>query len=66
MTTYQPATSHTDAIERIPCFKCGTTMRLFGIEPAQPGCELWSFECAKCGKPMTDQRPTTRDSPSSA
>jgi ssDNA-binding Zn-finger/Zn-ribbon topoisomerase 1 len=48
MTTYQPATPHSDAIERQYCPKCGTPMRLFGIEPDSPGYELHSFECPKC------------------
>ena len=30
------------------CPKCGTGMRLFGIEPDAPGLELLTFECPKC------------------
>ena len=48
MTLYQPATLHSDLIERPHCSKYGTKMRLFGIEPERPGCELHSFECPKC------------------
>jgi hypothetical protein len=49
MTTYQPATLHSDSIERPHCPKCRTKMRLFGIEPERSGYELHSFECPKCG-----------------
>jgi len=48
MTTYQPATLHSDSIARPACEECGTKVRLFGIEPERPGFELWSFECPKC------------------
>ena len=48
MTTYQPASPHSDSIKRPDCPKCGTNMRLFGIEPERPGFELHSFECPKC------------------
>ena len=48
MTTYQPATPHSDSIERPGCPKCGTKMRLFGIEAERPGYELQSFACPKC------------------
>ena len=48
MTTYQPATPHSDAIVRPSCPKCGTGMRLFGIEADSPGYELHSFECPRC------------------
>ena len=48
MTTYQPATPHSDSIKRPDCPKCGTKMRLFGIEAERPGYELHSFECPKC------------------
>jgi len=48
MTVYQPATAHSASIERPDCPKCGTKMRLFGIEPERPGYELHSFECPKC------------------
>jgi len=49
MTTYQPATLHSDAIMRPFCSKCGTTMRLSAIEAAEkPGHELRTFECPKC------------------
>jgi len=36
MTTYQPRTPYTDAIKRPTCSKCGSVMRLFGIEPKNP------------------------------
>jgi ribosomal protein S27E len=48
MTTYEPATPHSDSILRPPCAKCGTKTRLFGIEAEKPGYELLSFECPKC------------------
>ena len=48
MTIYQPATPHSDSIERPNCSECGTAMLLFGIEPESPGNELRSFECPKC------------------
>jgi hypothetical protein len=48
MTTYQPATPHSDAITRPHCAECGTAMLLFGIEAERPGYELHSFECPKC------------------
>jgi hypothetical protein len=48
MSTYQPATPHSDSIERAHCSKCGAGMLLFGIEPESPGHELHSFECPKC------------------
>ncbi len=48
MTTYQPATPHSDAIERPTCSTCGTLTRLFGIETEKPGFELHSFECPAC------------------
>jgi hypothetical protein len=48
MTTYQPATLHSQAIMRPFCTKCGTTTRLSGIEAEKPGHELRTFECPKC------------------
>lgn len=48
MTTYQPATPHSNSIVRPDCSKYGTGMRLFGIEPDKPGLELLSFECPGC------------------
>ena len=48
MTTYQPATPHSDSIERPDCPKCKQRMRLFGIESEKPGFELLSFECPAC------------------
>ena len=53
MTTYQPATLHSDLIKRPDCTNCGTKMRLFGIEPERPGYELLSFECPKCNHLQT-------------
>jgi hypothetical protein len=53
MTTYQPATPHSDSIKRPDCSKCATTMRLFGIEAERPGYELHSFECPKCNHIQT-------------
>ena len=48
MSTYRPATPHSNSIKRPACSKCGTEMLLFGIEPESPGHELWSFDCPKC------------------
>ena len=48
MTTYQPATPHSDSVVRPNCPKCRTRMLLFGIEPQRPGYELLSFDCPKC------------------
>jgi hypothetical protein len=48
MTTFQPATAHSNAIKRPHCPKCGTAMLLFGIEPEKPGFELLSFDCPQC------------------
>ena len=49
MTTYQPATPHSDSIIRPACSKCGTAMRLFGIEATDnPAFDLHSFECPNC------------------
>jgi ribosomal protein S27E len=48
MTTYKPATPHSNSIVRPKCAKCGTKTRLFGIESEKPGYELLSFECPKC------------------
>jgi predicted RNA-binding Zn-ribbon protein involved in translation (DUF1610 family) len=48
MTDYRPATAYSDAIERPACPKCGTAMRLFGIEADGPGHELHSFACPAC------------------
>jgi hypothetical protein len=33
---------------RQPCTKCGAPMILARIEPAKPGFDLRTFECAKC------------------
>ena len=44
MTTFQPASPHSDSIKRPGCF-----MRLFGIEPERPGYDLHSFECPSAG-----------------
>jgi len=48
MTTYQPATEHSNSIKRPDCPKCGIGMNLFGIEADGPVFELHSFECPKC------------------
>ena len=53
MITYQPATPHSDAIERPHCPDCGTLMRLFGIESEKPGFELHSFACPHCRRVET-------------
>lgn len=31
-----------------PCVKCGASVVLARIEPAQPGFDLRTFECSKC------------------
>jgi hypothetical protein len=36
------------AIERPACPKCKARMRLASIEPAHPGVDLHTFECAVC------------------
>jgi hypothetical protein len=36
------------AIERPACPKCNAPMMLAGIEPARPGVDLHTFECAIC------------------
>jgi hypothetical protein len=54
MTTYQPATAHSNSIVRPNCTKCETKTRLFGIEPERPGFELFSFECPKCHHIQTE------------
>ena len=48
MTTYRPATPHSNSIERPKCSKCGTPTLLFGIGPQPPGYELVSFDCPRC------------------
>ena len=40
MTTYQPATSHSNSIKRPSCSKCGTGMLLFGIKNEAPAKNL--------------------------
>ena len=32
----------------LACLKCGNPMRLSQIEPAAPGYDVRTFECAKC------------------
>ena len=54
MTAYQPATPHSDLIKRPACPKCGTAMRLFGIEMKSRADELHSFECPACQHIGTD------------
>jgi ribosomal protein S27E len=54
MTTYQPRTAHSNSIVRPACLKCGTALRVFGIEPERPGYELLSFECPKCHHIQTE------------
>ena len=49
MTTYPPATAHSDSINRPACPKCGTAMLLFGIEAESPGHEL-SLSSARTAK----------------
>ena len=49
MILYQPATLHSDSIERPNCSECGSTTDLFGIEAAErSGYELLTFVCPKC------------------
>ena len=49
MTIYQPATPASNALARPPCGKCGTKTLLMGIELEEPGYDLNTFECPKCG-----------------
>jgi len=55
MSTYQPATAHSDSIIRPPCSKCGTLTQLTGIVPGSVGHELLTFECPKCRNDETRQ-----------
>ena len=48
MTTYQPATPHSNSIERPNSERCGTLTRLYGIEPDAQGFELLTFVCPSC------------------
>lgn len=54
MSTYQPATSHSDAIKRPPCSKCGALMVLTRIEPELPGHEQHTFECSACAHEQSE------------
>jgi hypothetical protein len=45
----QPATT----IERPRCQECRLDMWLLTIKPAQPGQELRTFQCARCGAEQT-------------
>ena len=52
MTRHQPATAHSNSIERPDCSRCGTAMLLFGIEAESPGrCSLSSAPGVKTLKP---------------
>jgi ribosomal protein L37AE/L43A len=49
MPTIHPETLHSRAeIGILACSKCGNPMRLSEIEPAAPGYDVRTFECAKC------------------
>jgi len=39
------------------CSECQTQMRLFGIEPEEPGHELHSYACPHCQRIKTAVRP---------
>ena len=41
------------AFGRPACPKCKAEMRLASIEPARPGVDLHTFECAVCGHVLT-------------
>jgi len=41
------------AIERPACPKCKARMMLASIEPARPGVDLHTFECAVCDHVLT-------------
>ena len=51
MTTYQPATPHSNSIKRPKCSKCGTPTLLFGIGP-QPPATNWSRTSADRNQQM--------------
>jgi ribosomal protein S27E len=48
MTLLQPTAAHSNAMIRLPCPKCGTTMMLTRIEPDTPGHDRRTFECPQC------------------
>jgi hypothetical protein len=48
VTALPPDIPHSDSIVPPHCSKCGTSTRLFGIEPETAGLELLSFECPNC------------------
>jgi hypothetical protein len=39
--------------ERPACLRCKAQMMLVSIEPARPGVDLHTFECAVCGHVLT-------------
>ena len=41
------------AFERPACPKCKARMMLVSIEPARPGVDLHTFECAVCNHVLT-------------
>ena len=48
MILIEPTRPRSDSIEDPDCPKCGTGMRLFGIEADDAGGELLSFDCPVC------------------
>jgi hypothetical protein len=51
MTTYRPATPHSNSIKRPKCSKCGTPTLLFGLGP-QPPATNWSRTSADRNQEM--------------
>jgi hypothetical protein len=48
-----PSTIPPVAFERPACPKCKAAMMLVSIEPARPGIDLHTFECAVCNHVLT-------------
>jgi predicted RNA-binding Zn-ribbon protein involved in translation (DUF1610 family) len=49
-----------NSLKQLNCPKCGTRMRLFGIEADDPGQELLSFDCPRCEHIETKVRKSNR------
>jgi hypothetical protein len=47
-STHLPPLFSRSEIGILACSKCGNPMRLSHIEPAAPGYDVRTFECAKC------------------
>jgi hypothetical protein len=48
-----PSVVHSLQFERPACAKCKAAMMLASIEPARPGVDLHTFECAICKHVLT-------------